>query len=424
MSARRSDDGFGTPRDMKVLMMHRNDGLAGGAQIQMNRLLAGLRAGGVDARIVCRDSAGGNTVAIPRRPLAERVLGAATRRFGLNDIHLLGSHALSGDPAAAEADVIDIHCLHSGTFSYLALPALTAAKPVVFTFHDMWPLTGHCHASLECSRWQHGCGKCPHLEIEPAVTRDATALEWRMKRWAFGRSDFTIITPSRWLAERVSESMLAGREVRHIPHGVDLGVFQPRERAACRDALGLPRHGVVMLCAIERMDRPLKGAALLVEALERIPEAERRDCTLVCFGKSSRALVSRMPVPVVDLGYLSHDRLKALAYSAADFVVNPSRAECFGLVALEAMACGTPVVAFGVGGLTELVEPMKTGLLAAADDADDLARCIRRMLAEPELRASTGQNARRLAEAEHDINTQVRRTTAAYHDRMDRFAGR
>jgi glycosyltransferase involved in cell wall biosynthesis len=409
---------------MKVLMMHRNDGLAGGAQIQMNRLLAGLRAEGADAGILCRDSAGGGTVAIPRRPLAERVLGAATRRLGLNDIHLLGSHSLAGVPEVAAADVIDIHCLHSGTFSYLALPALAAARPVVFTFHDMWPITGHCHASLECPRWRSGCGNCPHLEIEPAVARDATAWEWRLKRRAFGRADFTIVTPSRWLADRVSESMLAGREVRHIPHGVDLEVFRPRDRSACREALGLPIEGTVMLCAIEHMDRPLKGAGLFLEALERIPEAERGNCTLLCFGKSSRALLARMPLPVVDLGYLSHDRIKALAYAAADFVVNPSLAECFGLVALEAMACGTPVVAFGVGGLKELVLPMKTGLLAEAGDAEDLSRRIREMLSDAAFRTTAGEAARRFVEAGHDIKRQVRGTMEVYRERMDRFAKR
>jgi glycosyltransferase involved in cell wall biosynthesis len=324
-------------------------------------------------------------------------------------------------PGVAAADVIDVHCLHSGTFSYLALPALAAAKPVVFTFHDMWPITGHCHASLECARWRSGCGDCPHLGIEPAVARDATALEWRLKRRAFGRADFMIVTPSRWLADRVSESMLAGREVRHIPHGVDLEVFHPRDRSACRDALGLPREGVVILCAIEHMDRPLKGAGLLVEALERIPDEERRNCTLLCFGKSSRPMIARMPMPVVDLGYLSHDRVKALAYAAADFVVNPSRAECFGLVALEAMACGTPVVAFGVGGLTELVRPMETGLLAEPENADDLSLRIRKMIAEPALRTATGENARRLAEAKHDIREQVRRTMDLYRERIEQF---
>ncbi len=409
---------------MKVLMMHRNDGFAGGAQIQMNRLLTGLRASGVDVRIVCRESAGLGAVAIPRRPLAERVLGAATRRMGLNDIHLLGSHALAGIPEVRNADVVDLHCLHSGTFSYLALPALTAAKPVVFTFHDMWPVTGHCHASLECERWKSGCGNCPHPETEPAVARDATALEWRLKRWSYRSSDFTIVTPSRWMADRVSESMLAGRDVRHIPHGVDLGIFRPQAKEACRDALGLARDGLVMLCAIEHMARPLKGAALLAEALHRIPEEGRRNLTLLCFGRSSRPLIARMPVPVVDLGYLSHDRIKALAYAAADFAVNPSLAESFGLVALEAMACGTPVVAFGVGGLPELVRPMETGLLAKPGDPEDLARCIAEMLKSRELRLATGENARRLAETEHDIKTQISRTVELYRVVKDEFGKR
>lgn len=410
------EGGSGAFDDMKVLLMHRNDGLAGGAQIQMNRLLAGLRASGVDARILCREAAVTGSVVMPRRPLAERALGALTRRAGLNDIHLLGSHAVAAMAEVVEADVIDLHCLHSGTFSYLALPALTAARPVVFTFHDMWPLTGHCHASLECDRWKRGCGNCPYPEIQPAVARDATALEWRLKQWAYGRSDFTIVTPSRWLAGRVSESMLAGRDVRYIPHGLDLDVFRPMDKAACRAALGLPADGLVMLCAIEHMARPLKGAHLLAEALERMPANQRRDCTLLCFGHSSQRLLERMPVPVVDLGYLSHDRMKALAYSAADFLVNPSLAECFGLVALESMACGTPVVAFEVGGMPELVIPLETGLLAKPGDARDLAAKIKHMADDADFRTGASTEARRLVERENRLEVQVARTIALYRE--------
>lgn len=417
---KREECGSGAFDDMKVLLMHRNDGLAGGAQIQMNRLLAGLRASSVDARILCREAAGTGSVVMPRRPLAERALGALARRAGLNDIHLLGSHAVAAMPEVAEADVIDLHCLHSGTFSYLALPALTTAKPVVFTFHDMWPFTGHCHASLECDRWKRGCGSCPHPEIEPAVARDATALEWRLKQWAYSRADFTIVTPSRWLADRVSESMLAGREVRHIPHGLDLEVFKPMDKAACRVALGLPPDGLVMLCAIEHMARPLKGAHLLAEALQGIPAHELRQCTLLCFGRSSRRLLERMPVPVVDLGYLSHDRMKALAYSAADFSVNPSLAECFGLAALESMACGVPVVAFGVGGLAELVDPAKTGLLAKPGDARDLAAKLKLMLNDAEFRSVASAEARRQVERDFRLETQVSRTVSLYREVIGR----
>lgn len=403
---------------MKVLMMHRNDGLSGGAQIQLNRLREGLRAAGADARMLCRESRTDDAVRMPYRPLAERVLGAATRRLGLNDIHLVSSSSVARLPEVAGADLVDIHCLHSGTFSYLSLPSLCAAKPVVFTFHDMWPITGHCHASLECSRWMTGCGACPHLDVEPAVRRDATSLEWRMKRGAYRRSRFTIVTPSRWLQERVSSSMLAGAPVHHIPHGVDPAVFTPLEKRACRESLGLPPDGTILLCAIEYMNRPLKGAALMADALRRLSADELRNVTLVVFGRSDPALIARLPLPVVDLGYLEHDRMKALAYSAADVLINPSRAESFGLVALEGMACGLPVVAFEVGGIPELVRPGHSGHLALPEDVESLAGGIRAMLADPASACAMGMRARELVEAEFTLEKQVSETLALYRDVM------
>ncbi len=403
---------------MKVLMMHRNDGLSGGAQIQLKRLRQGLRAAGVDAGMLCRESRTDDAVLMPYRPWAERVLGAATRRLGLNDIHLLSSSAVARMPQVAAADLVDIHCLHSGTFSYLSLPALCAAKPVVFTFHDMWPITGHCHASLECRRWMSGCGACPHLDVEPAVRRDATAFEWRMKRSAYQRSDFTIVTPSRWLKDQVGASMLAGMPVHHIPHGVDPGVFTPLDKRACREALGLPLDGVILLCAIEYMNRPLKGAALMADALRHLGTTELRKATLVVFGRSDPSLIGSLPVPVVDLGYLEHDRMKALAYSAADVLINPSRAESFGLVALEGMACGLPVVAFDVGGIPELVRPGQTGYLAIPEDAASLASGVRAMLADPASARAQGTRAREVVETEFTLEKQVSRTLALYQNVM------
>lgn len=404
---------------LKVLMMHRNDGLSGGAQIQLNRLRKGLRAAGVDARMLCRESRSEETVIMPYRPWAERALGAATRRLGLNDVHLISSSSVARLPEVLAADVVDLHCLHSGTFSYRSLPSLCAGKPVVFTFHDMWPITGHCHASLECERWMTGCGACPHLDVEPTVLRDATAMEWRMKQRAYRKSRFTIVTPSRWLKERVERSMLAGADVHHIPHGVDPRVFTPLDKRACREALGLPPEGVVLICAIEYMNRPLKGAALMVEALHHLSESERRDITLLVFGRSDPSLVARIPVPVVDLGYLENDRMKALAYSAADLLVNPSRAESFGLVALEGMACGLPVAAFGIGGIPELVIPEKTGFLALPEDAASLSESIRRMLLDLPSAREMGHRARTLVETGFTLEIQVKRTLDLYRNVMN-----
>lgn len=398
---------------MKVLMMHRSDSVWGGAMVQMDRLRSGFRKQGIDAKVLCREGSD-EAVLMPYRPYVERWARWITGRVGLNDIHLASSFRVTALQAFKEADVIDLHCLHSGTFSYAALPRLTSGKPVVFTFHDMWPLTGHCHASLECERWKTGCGKCPHPDVHPAIRRDATAIEWRLKKWAYGRSKFTIVTPSAWLRDRVRQSLLGGFPVHHIPHGVDLDEFKPLGREHCRALLGIPEGKTVLVCAINDMDRPLKGAELLASALGKLPDSMVRECVLLFFGRSNKAILNRIPIPVVDLGYLSSDRIKAIAYSAADLLVNPTRAESFGLVALEAIACGTPVVAYGVGGIPELVRPGITGLLATPDDSQSLTdRIIEALLDRPRLE-SMRLECRRVAIAEYSLDLQVQRYVELY----------
>ena len=399
---------------MKVLMMHRDDGRAGGAQIQMNRLRAGLRGRGIDARILRREGDASESVSMPYLPKSERCIGAMTRRVGLNDVHLISSFGVPDLPEVTEADVIDLHCLHSGTFSYLALPALAAKKPLVFTFHDMWPITGHCHASLDCERWKTGCGKCPYPGTEPAIRRDATAWEWKLKKWACERADFSIVTPSKWLADLVGQSFLAGRPVHHIPHGLDVEVFRPLDKSGCRTLLGIPDGKTVLLCAIENMDRPLKGGQLMLQALQQVPESIRRDCVLLVFGRSNRSLLQQIPMQVRELGYLSADSMKAIAYSAADLLLNPSRAESFGLVALEAMACGTPVVAFDVGGLPELVRPGLTGKLAEPENPQDFSAAIVSMLDDRRRLLAMGAQARQMVLDEFSLDLQVARTIDLY----------
>lgn len=399
---------------MKILMMHKGDGAMGGGQVQMNRLLSGLKLRGVDARILCRDKGRLESVQMPVRPRLEYLLRKVTRRLGLNEMHLVSSYSVKGLPDYLDADLIDFHCLHCETLNYLALPALTRDKPAVFTFHDMWPITGHCHASLECDRWKSGCGNCPHLEIDPPVSCDATALEWKLKRWAYKHSKFTIVTPSKWLHDNIKESMLGDFPAHHIPHGVETDVYQPLDQDLCRSALGIPLGKNVILCAMESMQRPLKGASLLVQALQCLPDSLQRDSVLLLFGHSNGDVLKQIQMPVVNLGYLYNQRLKVMAFSAADLFVNPTRAENFPLVVLESMACGTPVVSFAVGGVAELVRTGLTGYLAVPDQPQDLCDGMVSLLGDKQRLQSMARQSRQVVEAEYALDLQVQRYIDLY----------
>ena len=170
---------------MKVLLMHKGDAGQGGGQVQMLRLASGLRARGVDAKILCRDRTLTDSIRMPARPRVERWLRRFTHRIGLNDIHLLSSYDIPKLPEFREADLIDLHCLHHETLSYMACPRSRRRnrRSSPFTTCGRSPVIAT--PSLECTRWKTGCGKCPHLDVAPAVPRDATAMEWKLKRRAY-----------------------------------------------------------------------------------------------------------------------------------------------------------------------------------------------------------------------------------------------
>lgn len=407
---------------MKVLHVHDVDYPAtGGGAIVMHRLHIGLRKAGVESEILCRRKKlrGPESTQIPP---AGRFLGRlenqlrrVTSRIGLNDVHCLSTFQINRLPAYAESDLLHLHCIHGNFFNYLALPGLTADKTAVFTLHDTWPYTGHCSFNYDCDRWKTGCGRCPYPGNYPPIRRDSSALEWKLKKWAYDRAQIVLVTLSTFQTERIKHSMLCRFPVHQIPNGVDLDVYQPRDREECRRLLGIGKEKKVLMFAATALNMRNKGGDLLLRALQLLPEGLRRRTILLMLGEGGDALAEQAGIETIDLGYVFHDRLKVLAYSAADLFVQPSRAESLPLVVQESMACGTPIVAFPVGGTVDLVRPGITGYLAKVEDAADLGRGIEQLLEDDAARASMSQHCRDVALAEYSLDLQVQRHVHLYH---------
>ncbi len=191
-----------------------------------------------------------------------------------------------------------------------------------------------------------------------------------------------------------------------VPPGVEHALFSPGPRAAARAAFDLDLGARPVALFVGRF-QPLKGLDVAVEALARL---HARDAVLVACGgpsgvegEAARAEVDAL-VAAHGLGDrvrfvppLPHHRLSSL-YRAADVVVVPSRSESFGLVALEAAACGRPVVAADVGGLSTLVDHGSTGLLVGSRHPEEWARSIDGVLCLPDRAARMGVAAARLAD--------------------------
>lgn len=188
-----------------------------------------------------------------------------------------------------------------------------------------------------------------------------------------------------------------------IPCGLDLELFAPRDRAAARVLFGVP-FDRPLLVWVGRLE-PLKGVDILIDAFAQL---QRRDALLWLVGGDEEAQAYRAELEaqarargVADrvrfVGPLPHDELPWL-YSAADVCVVPSYYESFGLVAVEAMACGTPVVASRVGGLAETIVDGVTGYLIPWRCPEPFAEKLDVLLANPELRANFGRAGRRVVE--------------------------
>lgn len=400
---------------MKVLHINQSD-ISGGAAIAGYRLHQGLLAEGIDSRLLVGqvETSSDRVALLQRNKRIEKPLWSVIWRLGFNYLNHVNSFDIPKHSFYKNADILNFHNLHNDYFNYLAIPALTENKPAVFTLHDMWSFTGHCAYSYECDRWKTGCGQCPYPDAYPSIARDNTRLEWRLKNWVYSRSNLTIVTLSNWLTEQAQQSMLNRFPIHYIPNGIDTEAYQPLDREQCRFLLSIPIDKKVLMFGAESLTNTRKGGDLLLKVLQNLPSSLKAETVLLTIGRGGEAISETVGMTSVNLGYVSGDRLKCIAYSAADLVIFPTRADNLPLVLQESMACGTPMVSFKVGGVPDLVRPDITGYLATPEDADDFSRGIVQLLEDDSLRDSMSQNCRAIALAEYPIQLQAQRYIQLY----------
>jgi len=318
-------------------------------------------------------------------------------------------------------DIVHGHNLHGGFFDLRALAPLSARVPTVLTLHDMWLLTGHCAHSLDCERWRAGCGQCPYLHLEPAVRRDDTAANWRRKAAIYAGSRLFVATPSRWLGDKLGASMLAPgiAESRVIPYGVDTAVFRPAGKAEVRRALGLPPDIFIVLVTTGTRGSMWKDDPTIRETIHRLIERPlASEGLFVAVGRES-AVAHTGTAPTRTVPFQSDPAVMARYYQAADLYLHATRADTFPLAVLEALACGTPVIATAVGGVSEQivsasVEQIRSGAVGAATgvlvppaDSAAMASAVEALMADDQARVLIGANGVRDVAARFTLDRHV-----------------
>jgi glycosyltransferase involved in cell wall biosynthesis len=410
---------------MKVLLLNTYE-QKGGAARAVFRLFEGLLMAGTDARLMVQEkqtahpsvlklNSPGGAIFNPLRPYIDFAIPVwQTRKRILFSTALLPDNLLR-IVDELQPDLIHLHWITGGFIRLESLASLPC--PVVWTLHDMWAFTGGCHNATDCVRYKTGCGLCPLLHS--TRENDLSRKTFNRKRKVYDAiKSLTITTPSQWLAGQVRESsLLAGRPVYIIGNGLDSNVFKPTGRMEARKRLDLPQDKkIVLFGAIRATETPLKGFRILTEALKIL---DRKDILLVVFGSSDPSGADISGLEVRFKGAVHDDAVLADLYSTADVVAVPSRQEVFGQAASEALACGTPVVAFGVTGLLDIVDHQATGYLADPFKPESMAEGIRWILENPSRHKALCTAARLSAEQRFSITTITIRFLECYHKVSD-----
>ena len=202
---------------------------------------------------------------------------------------------------------------------------------------------------------------------------------WRLMVQALQQAEH-LVAVSQGLKDRLLALGLDANRIHVVPNGVDVTRFRPLDQQSCRRQLGLPpdRRRIVFIGHLV----PVKGLDVLLEALKRVPDDVK--LSLVGEGAGKPALEARLRAnglgSRVDFaGARGHEEIP-LWMNAADVVCLPSRSEGCPNVVLEALACGTPVVATRVGAIPDLIQDGRSGLLVHPEDAHGLAQALTRSL--------------------------------------------
>jgi glycosyltransferase involved in cell wall biosynthesis len=279
----------------------------------------------------------------------------------------------------------------------------------------MWPFTGGCHYPSDCERYKRSCGECPQLGSKSE--NDLSRWTWRRKARLWKNLELTFVAPSRWMKTRIQHSSLfRNKTVEVIPNGIDTNRFRPLDRKMARSCLNFPKKKhLILFGALNATSDRRKGFQYLTPCLQQLSQTKTSsEAELIVFGASKPTNPPDFGFKTTYMGRLQDEISISMVYAACDVFIAPSLEDNLPNTVMEAMACGTPCVAFNIGGIPEMVDHLKNGYLAAPRDPDDLARGISWVLEDKNRRISLGKEAREKVEKEYDLSRVAMQMASLY----------
>lgn len=377
---------------MNILFINTNENY-GGAARAANRIMRGVQRCGVEAQMFVKDKYSKSPDVIPLSTYTPSsnwlfdIFKWVIQKFK-NRYHMFKWHPykrtkqnvfmsdlrhtdIHGALQKLDYDIVHLHWINNRFLDISELSKMH--KPIIWTMHDSWAFTGICHVPYDCKKYERHCGACPLLGS--VKNQDYACEVFDKKREAYKELDLHIVTPSKWLADCAKRSALLGRfPITVIPNCIDTELYLPMEKKETRKLLGLDSDMKYLLFgAMHVLKDANKGFAYMKEAVHQIKDT---NIELLVYGTSDDMRCYDLPIPARSLGYINNDKMMALLYNAADVIIVPSLSENLSNTIMESLSCGTPVVAFKIGGNSDMIEHKKNGYLAKERDCEDLAKGI------------------------------------------------
>lgn len=353
----------------------------GGAFKAANRLQDAIRQFDIDSQIIVRTKRNLDSDTVPffSNPIQSfisKCKNCINLMWKRNEIFrdLLGTD-ISQNEILSSADIIIIHWINS-FLSYHSLSRISELrKPVILVLHDMWTYTGGCHYDFYCNKYKSKCGQCPL--IHSSRENDITGKNFLDKKKLYSHFAFTAIGPSRWSMMTAKESsLMKDKEILYIPNCYNEHIYFVAERnnVWC-EKVNISTNKKILLfgTAHNSTANRVKGFSFLMDALEILNPDEYY---LVIFGHADEKYLQTIKMEYYLTGYVKDENLMADIYRTADVFIAPSIQEAFGYTVCEAMACGTAVVGFDVGGIHDQIKHKENGYLAEVYNVKELSEGI------------------------------------------------
>lgn len=372
---------------MKILIINTAE-RKGGAAVACNRLHEALIANGYDSKMLVREKSSddpkvyefSHSVIRKKINLAFFFLELFILRFfkkkGYDFSLPWFGPSLVDHPLVKEADIIHLHWVQN---SFITLNTIkkfeSLKKPMVWTLHDMWAFTGGCHYNVSCRKFEHHCHNCPQLKNNFII--DISKQIFDAKKETISNT-IHIVCPSNWLAKEARSSfLLRNNPIDVIPYNINFDLFKPYEKQESKKMMGLDPGKKTILFVSMNIEDERKGFQWFKETIIKLENSVpnwENNYEILAIGRNTDA--KHFNTPITYTGRLSNIEMISRAYAAADVFVAPSAQDNLPNTVIESLACGTPVVAFNIGGMPDMIEHEKNGYLAEFQNVADLTAGI------------------------------------------------